>query len=335
MEDSLEQFTKAVVHRISPNNKNKVFNRIIQSSIIRTSRYKFIFFYEKGAVLPYRFLGDFMENIPLWYGLLLFFALGACVGSFYNVIVYRMPRGISLINPPSHCPLCKKRIPIRYNLPIVGWLWLRGKSACCKQPISVIYPIGESLCGLLGALALFATNWNVGWTVPIANWVDALAMFWLLLGMYPVCAVDVQYKLIPDSISVGGIVVGLVLSIFPGGITPFQSLIGAACAGGGLWLLGFIASKILKKEAMGFGDVKLLAGYGALMGLDGAVETLILAAFLGIVVMIPWAKIMEKKGKSDGSGQIPFGPFLAVAAPVMYLWGQAILDLYVRFIVGE
>lgn len=276
-----------------------------------------------------------MENIPLWYGLFLFFALGACVGSFYNVIVYRMPRGISLINPPSHCPLCKKRIPIRYNLPIVGWLWLRGKSACCKQPISVIYPIGESLCGLLGALALFATNWNVGWTAPIANWVDALAMFWLLLGMYPVCAVDVQYKLIPDSISVGGIVVGLVLSIFPGGITPFQSLIGAACAGGGLWLLGFIASKILKKEAMGFGDVKLLTGYGALMGLDGAVETLILAAFLGIVVMIPWAKIMEKKGKTDGSGQIPFGPFLAVSAPVMYLWGQAILDLYVRFIVGE
>lgn len=284
---------------------------------------------------PYGFLGVFMENIPLWYGLFLFFALGACVGSFYNVIVYRMPRGISLINPPSHCPLCKKRIPIRYNLPIVGWLWLRGKSACCKQPISVIYPIGESLCGLLGALALFATNWNVGWTAPIANWVDALAMFWLLLGMYPVCAVDVQYKLIPDSISVGGIVVGLVLSIFPGGITPFQSLIGAACAGGGLWLLGFIASKILKKEAMGFGDVKLLAGYGALMGLDGAVETLILAAFLGIVVMVPWAKVMEKKGRSDGLGQIPFGPFLAVAAPVMYLWGQGLLDMYVRFIVGE
>ena len=86
-----------------------------------------------------------MQEIPLWYWLIVFFGLGACVGSFYNVIVYRMPRGISLINPPSHCPLCKKRIPIRYNLPIVGWLWLRGKSACCKQPISIIYPIGEGL----------------------------------------------------------------------------------------------------------------------------------------------------------------------------------------------
>ena len=276
-----------------------------------------------------------MENIPLWYGLVLFFALGACVGSFYNVIVYRMPRGISLINPPSHCPLCKKRIPIRYNLPIVGWLWLRGKSACCKQPISVIYPIGESLCGLLGALALFSVNCGIPFRAPVANWVDALAMFWLLLGMYPVCAVDVKYKLIPDSISVGGIVVGLVLSMFPGGITPFQSLLGVACAGGGLWLLGLIATKVLKKEAMGFGDVKLLAGYGALMGLDAAVEVLILASFLGILIMIPWAKIMERKGRTDGSGQIPFGPFLAVSAPVMYLWGQDLLDMYVRFVAGE
>ena len=276
-----------------------------------------------------------MENIPLWYGLILFFALGACVGSFYNVIVYRMPRGISLINPPSHCPLCKKRIPIYYNLPIIGWLWLRGKSACCKQPISVIYPIGESLCGLLGAIALFSANYNIPFTAPIANWTDALAMFWLLLGMYPVCAIDVKYKLIPDSISVGGIVVGLVLSMFPGGITPFESLLGAIGAGGGLWLLGFVATKILKKDAMGFGDVKLLAGYGALMGLNGAVETLILAALLGIVIMIPLAKIAEKKGLSDGSGQIPFGPFLAVSAPVMYLWGQSLLNLYVQFVIGE
>ena len=74
-----------------------------------------------------------MKEIPLWYWLAVFFALGACVGSFYNVIVYRMPRGISLINPPSHCPLCKKRIPIRYNLPIVGWLWLRGDTARLKE----------------------------------------------------------------------------------------------------------------------------------------------------------------------------------------------------------
>ena len=278
-----------------------------------------------------------MDVIPLWYWLAVFFALGACVGSFYNVIVYRMPRGISLINPPSHCPLCKKHIPIRYNLPIVGWLWLRGKSACCKQPISIIYPIGEALCGILGALSLYAaTGFTLDFGAPVLDveiWGRALGLFWLLLGAYPVCAVDTKYKLIPDSISVGGIVAGLLLSFFPGGVTPLQSIVGAVAAGGGLFLIGWVASKILKKDAMGFGDVKLLAGYGALMGVTGAVETLIIAAVLGIVVMVPYSKINADKG--DGSGQIPFGPFLAVAAPFMYLWGAPLLELYMKFILAE
>ena len=284
-----------------------------------------------------------MQEIPLWYWLIVFFCLGACVGSFYNVIVYRMPRGISLINPPSHCPLCKKRIPIRYNLPIVGWLWLRGKSACCKQPISVIYPIGESLCGLLGALALYAAvGFGTDFSRPVLSpviWADAAAMFWLLLGAYPVCAVDCKYKLIPDSISVGGIVAGLLISLVPGGVTPLQSLIGAVVAGGGLYLLGWIATKVLKKDAMGFGDVKLLAGYGALMGVTGAVETLLVAALLGIVVMVPYGVLAAKKSaqnkNSEDAGQIPFGPFLAIAAPVIYLWGSTLVDIYFKFVLGE
>lgn len=286
-----------------------------------------------------------MEEIPLWYWLIVFFCLGSCVGSFYNVIVYRMPRGISLLNPPSHCPLCKKRIPIRYNLPIVGWLWLRGKSACCKQPISVIYPIGEALCGLLGALALYAAvGFGTDFTRPVLApqaWANAAALFWLLLGAYPVCAVDCKYKLIPDSISVGGIVAGLLISLIPGGITPLQSLLGAIGAGGGLYLLGWIATKVLKKEAMGFGDVKLLAGYGALMGFTGAVETLIVAAVLGLLVMLPYGMITAKKANkndvenSEESGQIPFGPFLAVAAPFMYLWGNQLVVLYLTYVLGE
>ena len=270
-----------------------------------------------------------MQEIPLWYWLIVFF-------------VYRMPRGISLINPPSHCPLCKKRIPIRYNLPIVGWLWLRGKSACCKQPISIIYPIGEGLCGLLGALALYAAaGFGTDFSRPVLSpevWADAAALFWLLLGAYPVCAVDCKYKLIPDSISVGGIVAGLLISLVPRGITPLQSLIGAVVAGGGLYLLGWIATKVLKKDAMGFGDVKLLAGYGALMGVTGAVETLLVAALLGIVVMVPYGMLAAKKAaqnkNSEEAGQIPFGPFLAIAAPIIYLWGSALVDIYFKYVLN-
>ena len=153
-----------------------------------------------------------------------------------------------------------------------------------------------------------------------------------MLGAYPVCAVDCKYKLIPDSISVGGIVAGLLISIVPGGITPLQSLLGAVVAGGGLYLVGWTATKILKKDAMGFGDVKLLAGYGALMGVTGAVETLIVAALLGIIVMVPYGRLRKS---DDGSGQIPFGPFLAVAAPFMYLWGETLFDWYMFFFFGE
>ena len=212
----------------------------------------------------------------------------------------------------------------------------------CHQPISIIYPIGEALCGLLGVLALFsAAAMSAGsvslelFRAPVvepAVWAYALSMFWLLLGAYPVCAVDCKYKLIPDSISVGGIVAGLLISIIPGGVTPFQSLLGAVVAGGGLYLMGWTATKLLKKDAMGFGDVKLLAGYGALMGVTGAVETLIVAALLGIIVMVPYGKLRKS---DDGSGQIPFGPFLAVAAPLMYLWGEQLFNLYVTFVFGE
>jgi leader peptidase (prepilin peptidase)/N-methyltransferase len=193
---------------------------------------------------------------------------------------------------------------------------------------------------------------------PVPNlevWADALALFWLLLGIYPVSAVDFKYKLIPDSISVGGIVAGVLISLIPGGITPLQSLVGAVAAGGGLYLLGWVATKVLNKEAMGFGDVKLLAGFGALMGLTRAVEVLVVASILGILVMVPYAKIAERRaakkaaqGKAsqsknapadnaedEGAGQIPFGPFLAFAAPFMYLWGDALKDLYFSFILGE
>lgn len=294
----------------------------------------------------------FMDLIPLWYWLAVFFVFGACVGSFYNVIVYRMPRGISLVNPPSHCPLCKKRIPIYLNLPVVGWLILRGKTACCHKPLNIIYPIGEALCGLLGALALFAAvALNYGQVVPElfmapvvqpAVWADALALFWLLLAIYPVCAVDFKYKLIPDSMSVGGIVVGLLLSLIPGGITPLQSLAGAVVAGGSLYLLGYAVGKLLKKEAMGFGDVKLLAGYGALMGLQSAALVLVIAAVLGLLVMLPYVKIQQKVAEKsvvddseDAPGQIPFGPFLAIAAPIVYLWGDFLIALYIMLVLGE
>ena len=270
-----------------------------------------------------------MQEIPLWYAAILFAILGACTGSFYNVIVYRMPRGISLISPPSFCPHCKKHIPIWFNLPVIGWLILRGKSACCHQPISIRYPIGEALCGLLGAFALLLANFPFqdaslfSFTAPVAHWADSFALFWLLLAIYPISAVDFEFKLIPDSMSIGGIVIGILLSFFPGGITPLQSFLGAIFAGGGLYLIGFIAGKILKRDAMGLGDVKLVAGFGALMGIGNAFFALVLASLLGILVMVSYRLI-----KKENSQEIPFGPFLAIAAPIVYRFGDLFLNFY-------
>lgn len=276
-----------------------------------------------------------MIIVPIWYAVLLFFALGASVGSFYNVVIYRMPRGLSLIRPASFCPSCKKHIPIFYNLPIVGWLFLRGKSACCGNSISIQYPLVEFLCGVLGALSVILVHLPFSWTAPFSQWVETLALFWLLLAIVPVCAVDFKHHLIPDSISIGGVVVGLLLSLFPGGITPLDSFLGVLIAGFGLYGLGFLMTKALKKEAMGFGDVKLLAGYGALMGWFNALSVLVFAAFLGLLVMLPINYFRKKKPSSeqnDSFGEIPFGPFLSIAAPIVYLWGEVILKAYLSFI---
>ena len=128
-------------------------------------------------------------------------------------------------------------------------------------------------------------------------------------------------------------------------MTPVQSLVGALVAGGGLYLLGFVATKLLHKDAMGFGDVKLLAGFGALMGFSRAIEILVVASILGIIVMVPYAKIAERRAAKKASskkssqnedeevsGQIPFGPFLAFVAPFMYLWGNTLLEWYFSFL---
>lgn len=274
-----------------------------------------------------------MIEIPLWYAAVLFFALGACVGSFYNVLIYRMPRGMSLFHPGSHCPHCNKPIPLYYNLPLVGWLWLRGKSACCKKPVSIRYPLVELICALLGLLSIFMANFGEPFSSYSIHWTNTLALFWLLLAIVPITVIDLQFHLIADSLSLGGIVVGLVLAVFPGGISFGESFLGAAFAGGGLYLLGFSASKILKKEAMGLGDVKLLAGYGALMGIQGALITLVLASFMGILVILPARKILKKVRKADlPDYEIPFGPFLALAAPIVYQWGDFLIEKYLMLL---
>lgn len=254
----------------------------------------------------------------------IFFPLmGACLASFFNVLNYRMPLGLSLVKPGSFCPHCRHPIAWYYNVPVLGWLVLRGRCAYCHTPIPVRYPLVEALGALLGFVAIRLTHSN-----PDANvdWVSALTLFWLLLTLIPICVIDFTHLLLPDTVTLGGIGLGLLLSLLPGGLGFLDALLGVVFAGGGLYMLGFIASKVLGRDAMGFGDVKLLAGFGALLGAGWAAMAMIVGSVLALLVMVPY-RFYHRHDESLAA-EIPFGPFLGMGAPLVYLWGKPLLQWY-------
>lgn len=232
------------------------------------------------------------------------------------------PGEFHCFHPPLFAPIVKNGFPSATIFPLSVGFFCAEKAPAATDPSASAIPSAKH----------FVAFWEpLRSSLPIIRFLGqnplptglTLALFWLILGIYPVAAVDFEYKLIPDSISIGGIVVGLSLSFFPGGITPAESLFGTLLAGGGLYLIGFIAGKILKRDAMGLGDVKLLAGFGALMGFEKAFAVLVLASFIGILVMLPYRALQKKVGK-----EIPFGPFLALAAPIVYRFGDLFFVYY-------
>jgi len=263
-------------------------------------------------------------NIPAIFLWALFPVLGACFGSFFNVLIYRMPREMSIIKPASHCPNCKHKIPFWQNIPILSWLFLGGRCASCKESISIKYPIVEFLGMLLGFLAAFLAGpspWQD------ASLIRGISLFWLLTTLIPIFAIDFKHLLLPDTVSIGGVALGFAMSFFDGGIGILNSLIGIAVCGGGLFLFSVISSKIIKREGMGFGDVKLFAGFGAIMGAELSYISLIIGSFLALIVIAPYR---IKAGK-DMQAPLPFGPFLGLAAPISYLFGEWVVDSLFKF----
>lgn len=242
--------------------------------------------------------------------------VGACVGSFLNVCVYRWPEDKSVVSPPSSCPACGTRIRWYDNVPVLGWLWLRGKCRACGNRISVQYPLVELFTALLWVMAV----WRFGW-----DW-QALAtalFFTILLG---IALSDAATYIIPDQFTIGGTVLGLALSFAPGGIDPLRSFIGAAVGFGVLWLVAVLGEWAFKKEAMGGGDIKMMAMVGAFLGPWGVLLTLFLGALFGTLIFAP---ISMKTGKL-----VPFGIFLALGAAITEPFGRAMIDWYVRSFLG-
>lgn len=250
--------------------------------------------------------------------LLLIYAgvVGACVGSFLNVCAYRWPEELSVVSPPSRCPKCGTRIKWYDNVPVLGWIWLRGRCRACKAPVSIQYPLVELFTGLLWAFTLY--RFGVSWE-GLASGV----FFTILLG---IALSDARTYIIPDEFSIGGLVIGLAFSFLPGGIDPLSAFLGALVGGGLLWLVAILGEWVFKKEAMGGGDIKMLAMIGAFIGIPGVLLTLFLGALFGSVVFGP---ISLKTGKL-----VPFGIFLALGAAIAEVWGSQLVAWYLHTIVG-
>jgi len=227
------------------------------------------------------------------------FLLGACVGSFLNVVIYRLPRGESIVSPGSRCPACGRAIRPWENVPILGYLGLRGKCAGCGASISWRYPFVETLVAL-GYAAI------AGYSVDAWQAARDLLLFSLLV---PVVFIDIDHRIIPDEISLGGTAAGLLLSLLPGGDWK-ASLAGALLGGGLLYGTAYLYEKVRGVEGMGGGDVKLIAMIGAFLGWKGAIA----AIFAGSVLGVAGGLLAMRKGGPGLKTAIPFGPYLCAAA---------------------
>jgi leader peptidase (prepilin peptidase)/N-methyltransferase len=265
----------------------------------------------------------FHLDLPLWFSIILSGMLGAAAGSFFNVVIHRVPRGESVFHPGSHCPRCGHKIPFHQNIPIFSWIILKGRCKYCREPISAMYPTVELVTAALSILLYWVLlHKNICSSTDIA-----LGLYFFILATIPIFLIDIRHHLIPDVLNYTGMVLGLGLSFIPGGNSPLQSFSGLLGAGVILWIIRIAAQKLLKKEALGLGDVKLLAMAGSLFGLFNVLLGLFIGSLLGSVsgfLLMAVKKLNQQK-------QIPFGPFLCLGIIIAVIWGEQMLDWYLGF----
>jgi leader peptidase (prepilin peptidase)/N-methyltransferase len=270
------------------------------------------------------------------------FAVGASMGSFLNVCIGRWPEGLSVVKPRSRCPKCGHQIKATENIPVVSWLLLRGRCSGCGERISIQYPIVELLVGLLwlGAFLQFGLSFTAFRVAVLAT---------VLLG---ISITDAKHFLIPDGFTVFGVFFVLLTSfvaLYLGGSYPFagpwDAVIGMCVGAGAISIVGWLGEVWLKRPAMGFGDVTLMAVVGAAVGPTRALLTIFIGALIAPVVLLGVVYPLSARGLADDAGQtelaleaggswrkreLPFGVFLAPAALIALLWGDTIIAWYLR-----
>jgi len=243
------------------------------------------------------------------------------MGSFLNVCIYRMPRSESILKPRSHCVHCGKMIKWYQNIPLFSYLFLRGKCAACRKPISFRYFVVELLTASL--FVVFYSKFGLSF--------DLVIFLIMASGMILATFIDFDHQLIPDTVSLGGLGLGLLTSlIYPqffsvgdmgiiGRKAAFlSSVLGAVVGGLSIYIMGFLGKLAFKKEAMGFGDVKYMAMVGSFLGWKMVLFVFFLAPIFGASVGI----VQKIKYKED---VIPYGPYLSLATLVAVLWGEDVL----------
>lgn len=248
------------------------------------------------------------------------FMFGACIGSFLNVCIYRIPRNMSIVFPGSACPACGHHLPFYANIPIISFLFLKGRCLFCSHPISLQYVVVECLTGILAILTYF----TFGWTL------EAIVWFAFAATLVVVSGIDLTFRIIPDRISIPGI---LIFGCLAWAVLdrPLTAIVSGILVGGGiLYGVALVYYLIRKTDGMGGGDIKLLAMIGAATGVTGVLFTLFAGSFAGTGAGIA---TMIRNRHADRQMQIPFGPFLSVGALTYVFFGDTLIDWYFLWVV--
>lgn len=255
-----------------------------------------------------------IQSLPLYFQAGGVFLFGLAIGSFANVCIHRMPIQKSIVHPRSYCPSCNKPIAIWDNVPVISYALLGGKCRHCKQPISMIYPLIE----IITAVMITSVFIKFGFTI------EFLIFAVVASALVIITAIDLEHKIIPDLITLPGICFGFIAGTYLLGF--FDAVVGFLI-GGGL----FYAIAVLSRGGMGGGDIKFIAGAGALLGWKKVLLVIFVGSLLGSIVGLAMILLQGKNRKS----QIPFGPYLAAGMLIVIFSGNQLIELYVQFVMGK
>lgn len=252
-----------------------------------------------------------MPTMPI---LIVTFIIGACIGSFLNVCIFRIPESKSIVTPGSACPGCNTFLKFYDNIPILSYLFLLGKCRTCSAPISIRYPMVELLTGLLAFAAVIKFGVSIDFSI----------YFIFICALVVITFIDLDHQIIPDIISLPGIPIGLLSSLFLASLYFKDALIGALIGGGSLFLVAWGYQLITGKEGMGGGDIKLLAMIGAFIGWQGVFFTIFVASASGSII----GAVLMLFAQKDLKFAVPFGPFLSLGAIAYIFFGPELIFWY-------